>query len=110
MTAAEVTTLAQREIDEYRYDPPDGLIGTPVPEDRMTDYIAELQSKLIAPYKASFPDSRSYWIVTEIDETGMCVFYDDGENEFGLASGSQKAGVFEDINVRGDLVGSFAAR
>jgi hypothetical protein len=40
----------------------------------------------------------------------MCVFYDDDKDEFGLATGTSNAGTFEDINVRGDLVGTFAAR
>jgi len=109
MIAEQIKTAALKEIDEYQYEIPEGTIGTPFSEDRMKKYAAELRAKLISPYKAQFQCGNRFWILTDFDETDLCVFYDEDAQEYGLAN-SLKPGHFGDINVRGDLLGSYVAR
>ncbi|MBK7715265.1 MAG: hypothetical protein IPI38_07560 [Gemmatimonadetes bacterium] len=83
--------------------------------------LAALRRALVPPEQAEFelrdasilitsgePEVREYWVVAQEPE-GTIVFYDEDEEEFGLAQLTRR-GTRETTGIRGELVDVFMAR
>jgi len=118
MTPDAVSALVERELAEFRYDPPapdSGLLGTSWSAERVARGIDALRAALVPPRPVALRvqafgtrdlESREAWAVAEVD--GLLVVYDVVACEFALAELAVD-GEVADINVRGDLVGTFLA-
>ena len=117
MRAEEVEALVQREISEFRYEPPEGTIGVPCSAERVASEVEVLRAALVHPQLATveIADSgspgpqRQLWLVTRTLENGYVVVFDSESRAFGLAVGG-KTGPPQTVAVWGDLVGTFMAR
>lgn len=118
MTPADVTSLVERELATFRYDPPppgSGLLGRPWSAERVARGVEDLRAALVPPRRAtllvralgaSVAERREAWVVAEA--AGLVVVFDPAAREFALAEPAEE-GALADINVRGDLVGTFLA-
>ena len=89
--------------------PTQPTLGRSLSREQMNVIREELKSRLSEPHKEKFRCGSSFWIVTEVDMNALCVFYDEDSDEFGLATKWNESD-YEDIDVRGDLVGCYGAR
>jgi hypothetical protein len=110
MTKTEIRNLVEKDIREYRYVPPSGtFLGVPFSEHKMNAQLEDLRRHLREPLLVPFSDGASRWIVTQTDQNGYFVFFDEDSSDYGLGIVDYE-GKPEDINVHGNLVGTYAAR
>ncbi len=117
MTREEVTALVERELANYRYEYVPGLVGDPVPAERVAQELAALRAALVSPRRATVHVSShtgeplhtsEAWVVAE-GEDGTVVVYDPLSEDFWLVEGEEHDG-YRTFGVNGDLVGTFMAR
>ena len=118
MTPADVAALVDRDLAAFRYDPPGegaGLLGRPWSAERVARGLEALRAALVPPRRvrlsvrasgARDAERREAWVVAATAE--LLVVYDPTAGEYALAE-SAGEGVVADIDVRGDLVGTFLA-
>jgi hypothetical protein len=100
------------ELDSYRYEVPEGLLGRPASDEWVERQLAELRSALVKPEwrvvlmnDSGESEARRCVLVAD-DGKGHGLYYDPTEQDFVLAAGDPP----ETLGVRGDPVGCFMAR
>jgi hypothetical protein len=116
MRAEDVSALVERQISEFRYNPPRETIGTPFSPERVASEIQLLRESLVQPQLATIeidpPDGepqRKLWLITRTLENGYLVVFDPGSQRFGLAVAGENPPP-QTVAVWGDLVSTFMAR
>jgi hypothetical protein len=117
MRASDVKALVEREIGDYRYDPPEDTLGIPWTSERVASELGILRESLVEPRlaeveiadNASPGPVRQLWIVTRSLDNGYLVVFDPESRDFGLAVEGE-IGPPQTVAVWGDFVGSFMAR
>ena len=119
MTSADVSALVAHELASFHYEVPppgSGLLGKPSSVERVMAGVEALRAALVPPRRVVLRvkalgseqvETREAWIVATAAHE-LLVAFDPAANEFALV-GPQGDGEVGDINVRGDLVGTFLA-
>ncbi|HMV32653.1 MAG: hypothetical protein U0104_08365 [Gemmatimonadales bacterium] len=121
MTDDEVAARVVAEIAAHDDPVAARTLGMRWTPQRVRAELAALRRALVPPEQTAFelrdesilitsgePEVREYWIVAQEAE-GTIVFYDEDEDEFGLAQLTRR-GTRETTGVRGELVDVFMAR
>ena len=117
MTPADVAARVERELSAFRAgDPPagPGLLGRPWSADRVARGVEALRTALVPPRPVALlvppgaggAERRKAWVVASA--RGMLVVLNPAAGEFALADPAGE-GEAVDLDVRGDLVGTFLA-
>lgn len=121
----QLLAAIHRAIDEYRYDPPPGLIGNPISPREVQRLLGEMRQALVRPYLQRFRLGETYeqvekanlgqfeygefWVVAKGRGGGSYVeVYDDSTGEFALGIDDGDGPPYF-IGVRGDPVFVFMA-
>ncbi|MEJ0078008.1 MAG: hypothetical protein WDO17_21730 [Alphaproteobacteria bacterium] len=108
------------EIDNYRYEFPDGMIGGPWSPTHVDSHLRQMRSALVAPYWAEITRRDSLeqihadqplvhpCAVVADDGKGTLLAFDPQANEFLLAE--SRGDKLVSFGVTGDAVGCFMAR
>ena len=119
MTAAEISALVERELATFHYEPPSsdsGLLGKPWSVERVMTGVHALRAALVPPrlvvlrrnkFGVNGVEKHEAWLVATAAQ-GFSVAFDPIAKEFALVEPAGNEEV-NDINVRGDLVGTFLA-
>lgn len=121
MTDDEVAARVVAEIAAHDDPAAARTLGMRWTPQRVRAELAALRRALVPPEQTAFelrddsilitsgePEVREYWVVAQEAE-GTIVFYDEDEDEFGLAQLTRR-GTRETTGVRGELVDVFLAR
>src|SRR4051812_2326253 len=112
MQANDIVVLVRKELDAYRPAlTTQETLGERFSVDRELAEIAKLKESLLLPsqrrMKGSSSQEREVWLVATADE--YVVFLDASRREYGLGV-LEPDGTVRDVEVYGDLVGTFMAR
>jgi len=120
MNTGDLRRTIEQEIDSYVYQRHPAAVGTPMPQEWVTQQLAEMREALVDPVLRSIeirdsvaqlrgeapPVVRECFLVAD-DKEGYELYFDPVSNDFVLAYSGNPPSTF---NVRGDAVGCFMAR
>jgi hypothetical protein len=120
MDFEDLRRAVEAEIDGYRQPTALGMVGNPLPADRIEVEVAAMRAALVTPYWAEV-DTRDIFqqvasdagpivrcAVVADDASGSVLAFDPMEHEFLIAV--RQNGRLRSVGVRGDAVGCFIAR
>lgn len=120
MNTVDLRRRIEQEIDSYVYPRHVAALGTPMPQEWVTQQLAEMRTALVDPVLRSIeirdsvaqlrgeepPVVRECFLVAD-DKVGYELYFDPASNDFVLAYSGNPPSTF---NVRGDAVDCFMAR
>ena len=122
MDLTAVRRRVERELAEYMYEVPDGVIGNSMGGERVAEYLRQMKAALVDPYIAiveqrdtygqigdSIPALRTCAIVAKDNQKSAMLAYDPVADGFMLVEEIGN-GRIQSIGVRGDAVGCFISR
>ena len=120
MNSSDLRRTIEQEIDSYAYEHHPGAVGTPMPQEWVTNQLSAMRAALVDPVLRTIEirdsvaqlrgeapaDVRECFLVAD-DKEGYELYFDPTSNDFVLAYSGNPPSTF---NVRGDAVGCFMAR